>query len=57
MKNDHSIESFKRCIETSTYYNQGGHCTAWGLINENMDYLHCPKELSWDVKKLANKRG
>lgn len=25
-------------------------CTAWVLYNGNMDYLHCPDELSWDGK-------
>lgn len=25
-------------------------CTSWVLINENMDYLHCPEKLSWDGK-------
>lgn len=26
------------------------HCTAWVIRNENMDYLKCPDELSWDGK-------
>ena len=25
-------------------------CTAWVLYNGNMDYLHCPDELSWEGK-------
>ena len=25
-------------------------CSAWVLYNGNMDYLHCPDELSWDGK-------
>jgi len=25
-------------------------CTAWVIANENMDYLHCPGELSWEGK-------
>lgn len=53
LKNDHSIENFKVCTETSSYGFQEGTCTAWALINENMDYLHCPKELSWDGKKTC----
>lgn len=34
----------------STCYSHGGACTAWVLINENMDYLKC-KDLSWNGKK------
>lgn len=30
-------------------YNYGHACTAWVLINENMDYKYC-KDLSWDGK-------
>lgn len=26
----------------------GSGCTAWVLINENMDYLHCPEKLGWN---------
>lgn len=51
LKNDHSIENFKVCTETSNYGFSEGTCTAWALQNENMDYLHCPKELSWDGKR------
>lgn len=29
--------------------NQWG-CAGWVIENENMDYLHCPDELSWDGK-------
>lgn len=25
-------------------------CAAWVLVNENMDYLHCRENLSWDGK-------
>lgn len=31
-------------------YNNGHGCTAWVLQNENMDYLHCREQLSWDGK-------
>lgn len=34
----------------STCYSHGGACTAWVLINENMDYLKC-KGLSWSGNK------
>ena len=30
--------------------NNGLACTAWLIYNENMDYLHCPDELSWHGK-------
>ena len=29
----------------------GASCTAWVLINENMDYLHCPEKLGWNKAK------
>lgn len=31
----------------------GNGCTAWVLYNENLDYLHCPSELSWNGKKAC----
>ena len=34
----------------SSCYTSGGACTAWVIINENMDYLRC-KDLSWNGKK------
>ena len=34
----------------SSCYTAGGACTAWVIINENMDYLRC-KDLSWNGKK------
>lgn len=40
---------------TSTFNTCKNHtnlttCTAWVLYNGNMDYLHCPDELSWGGK-------
>ncbi len=41
---------FKRdCNLLSSATTNGRGCTAWVLINENMDYLHC-NDLSWDGK-------
>ncbi len=37
---------------TSTSYNGYG-CTAWVIMNGNMDYLHCD-DLSWDGKKSCS---
>lgn len=34
-------------------YQYGKFCTAWALINENMDYLHCD-DLSWNGKRKCN---
>ncbi len=33
-----------------TCYETGWGCTEWIVYNGNMDYLHCPDELSWDGK-------
>ena len=35
-------------VGQGAYDGQG--CTAWVIYNKNMDYLHCPDELSWDGK-------
>ncbi len=32
----------------NTCLSGGSGCTGWVLINENMDYLHCPDKLGWD---------
>ncbi len=56
LANDHPIDNFSMCIGTSSYSSEGrkaGGCTAWALINENLDYLHCPDELSWTGKKTC----
>ena len=39
------------CIKPIMDKDQGrGSCTAWVLQNKNLDYLHCPNELSWTGK-------
>lgn len=38
-----SSKLFSDCVN-------GGYCTAWVIMNGNMDYLHCPSELSWTGK-------
>lgn len=30
--------------------NNGRGCTAWVIVNENLDYLHCRSKLSWTGK-------
>ena len=36
---------FSRCL------NEGGFaCTAWILVNKNMDYKRCPKVINWENK-------
>ena len=47
-KTDKSLKSLG-CIPKG---NGGINCTAWVLINENMDYLHCD-DLSWTGKKTC----
>lgn len=39
--------SFDSCKSGASVFG----CTAWALMNENMDYLHCPQELSFNGKK------
>lgn len=40
-----AAENFETCLQ-----NRGGQgtCTAWVLINENLDYLHCPDKIGWN---------
>lgn len=40
---------FSKCLE-----NGGYACTAWVLINKNMDYKNCPKVINWKTKKTCN---
>lgn len=40
----------KSCIEQPQDYTRGLGCTSWVIINQNMDYLRCPGELSYDGK-------
>ena len=49
---DHAISFEDYCDVTNSKgkpaTEQGRGCTAWVLLNENMDYLHCPEKLGWD---------
>ena len=36
------------CVGDKTKRQAGRGCTAWVIINENMDYLRCPEKLGWD---------
>ena len=36
-------------------YANGNGCTAWVIINENMDYLHC-SDLSWTGKHSCKEK-
>ena len=39
------IIPFEKCL------NEGGFaCTAWILVNKNMDYKKCPKVINWETK-------
>lgn len=40
---------FSNCLE-----NGGFACSAWVLINKNMDYNHCPNVINWETKKTCN---
>ena len=51
MKGDQTMPFETLCkpgVGQGAYDGQG--CTAWVIYNKNMDYLHCPDELSWDGK-------
>lgn len=48
---EHSHVTFSTCSKNVA--NSSGYgCTAWVLVNENMDYLHCDG-LSWSGKKTC----
>ena len=46
---DSSYSFEKYCNRTKTSNANGQGCTAWVILNENMDYLHCD-DLSWEGK-------
>ena len=37
-----------QCLGNNPYVNIPFGCTAWIVLNKNMDYLHCPDKLGWD---------
>ena len=39
------LVKFSNCLEKGGYA-----CTAWVLVNKNMDYNNCPKVLNWETK-------
>ena len=45
-------ESLKSLGCTTASNGIGYNCTAWVLVNENMDYLHCD-DLSWTGKRTC----
>ena len=44
-----NIEPFTNCLQ-----NGGFACSAWVLINKNMDYKNCPNVINWETKKTCN---
>lgn len=40
-----NIVKFSNCLN-----NGGFACTAWVLVNKNMDYNNCPKVLNWETR-------
>ena len=47
---DRWFSNNKDMVDETFRRDYGGnhvHCTAWVIYNENMDYLHCPNDLSW----------
>lgn len=44
-----TIVPFSYCLQ-----NGGFACTAWVLINKNMDYKNCPNVINWETKKTCN---
>ena len=53
IKNNTIDNTLKPCLQ-----NRGGSeaCTAWVIKNKNMDYLHCPEDLSWGGNKTCPKK-
>ena len=47
-------ETFENQCLGKRYHGPGG-CTAWVIVNGNMDYLKCPDELGWDKKSGCGK--
>ena len=45
---EETYHPFSKCLDSTA----GAACTAWVIMNENMDYLRC-KDLSWDGKKTC----
>lgn len=41
-------ENFDTCLNNK---GNSGTCTAWVIINENLDYLHCPEKIGWNKAK------
>lgn len=41
------------CVGTRDQPGSG--CAAWVIFNENMDYLHCPDKLDWNVAHSCKK--
>jgi len=48
IQNDTSYPFETTCLNAGSNYYAGRGCTAWVIYNENLDYLHCPGELSWN---------
>ncbi len=44
-----NLMPFSDCLQ-----NEGFACTAWVLINKNMDYKKCPKVINWENRKTCN---
>lgn len=47
MRSDNPAIYFDNYCKTGKRYSL---CTSWVILNGNMDYLHCPDELSWNGK-------
>ena len=47
MRTDNPGTYFEGYCKTGRRYSL---CTSWVILNGNMDYLHCPTELSWNGK-------
>ncbi len=48
------VEDFKlQCLPSTNNNASYGSCTAWAIMNGNMDYLRC-NSLSWDGKKKCS---
>ena len=41
-------QTLEQCLNPRDRNSGAGNCTAWVIINKNMDYIHCPDKLGWD---------
>lgn len=54
-RNEYDSSFPKNCLDDGNQSIRNGECTAWVLVNKNMDYLRCPEKLGWDKASSCKK--